>query len=367
MATVYFTDLRARPGRSLLDKIEGLLKRVKLGRKVKKNDLAAVKLHFGERGNCAFLRPVYLRTVVDHLRQAGCRPFLTDTNTLYSGSRSDGVSHIGTAVLNGFDYSVVGCPIVIADGVRGGNGVKVPVKGEVLSEVSIARDIIDADALVVVTHFKGHELCGFGGTLKNLGMGCATREGKLVQHSTVGPAINVERCKGCSLCLDYCPANAIKLSNKKATIEGHRCIGCGECILVCPQGAVEIQWNEDQDRFQKKMVEHAAGALSGKEGRAVFLNFLMQISPACDCYPCNDAPLVRDLGILASADPVAVDAASVDLVTQTAGLPGSVVKRTLKAGEDKFRAVYPNIDWNIQLDHAAKLGLGERSYHLVKV
>jgi uncharacterized Fe-S center protein len=367
MSTVYFTDLRTRPKRNLLDKIDGLIKRMKINKKIKKNDLVAIKLHFGEQGNCAFLRPVFLRTVVEQVKALGARPFLTDTNTLYTGSRSNGVSHITTAIQNGFDYAVIGCPIIIADGLRGSNGVKIPIGGEVLDQVNIAKEIVDADALIVVTHFKGHELSGFGGALKNMGMGCATREGKLVQHSTVGPKINVERCKGCSLCLDYCPANAISVKNKRAAIEGHACIGCGECTVICPQGAIEIQWNEDQDRFQKKMVEHAAGAVKDKEDKAVFLNFLMQVSPCCDCYPHNDAPIVRDIGILASLDPVAIDAASVDLVNAEESMPGTAIKRKLEAGDDKFRAMYPAIDWNVQLDHAEKLKMGERKYQLVKV
>ncbi len=367
MTTVYLTDVRTRPGRSLLDKIDGLLKRVKAARRVKKDDVCAVKLHFGERGNCAFIRPVMIRVVVDHLRALGCRPFLTDTNTLYKGSRSDAVSHIETAVRNGFDYAVVGCPLVIADGLKGKSSVKVPIGGELLSEVSIARGIWDADSLVVVSHFKGHELSGFGGALKNMGMGCAAREGKLVQHSTLGPAIDAGQCKGCKRCISYCPAGAISVAGKTATIEGHKCIGCGECILICPNGAVQVQWNEAQDHFQKKIVEHAAGALKGKEGRTVFINFLMQVSPACDCYPNNDAPIVPDIGILASLDPVAIDAASVDLVNARDALPGTALKRGSKAGRDKFRALYPDVDWNVQLDHAAKMGLGSREYKIVKV
>lgn len=367
MSTVYFTDLRTRPRRNLLDKISELLSRTKMDKKIKKNDLVAIKLHFGEPGNCAYVRPVFLRTVVDRVRQAGARPFLTDTNTLYTGPRSNGVTHIDIAVRNGFDYAVVGCPIVIADGIRSSSGVKVAISGELLDEVNIAREIVEADALIVVSHFKGHELSGFGGTLKNMGMGCATREGKLLQHSTVRPKINVEKCEGCSLCLDYCPSNAIALKEKKAFIEGRRCIGCGECAVVCPSGSVEIEWNEDPERFQKKMVEHACGVLKGKEGKAIFLNFLMQISPTCDCYPHNDMPIVKDIGIVASADPVSVDAASCDLVNGEESMAGSAIKEVLGKGEDKFRAIFPRIDWKVQLDHAERLGLGERAYTMVKI
>lgn len=367
MSTVYFTDLRTRPKRSLLDKIEELLQRGKIDKKIRKNDIVAIKLHFGERGNCAYLRPVFLQPIVQKVKAIGARPFLTDTNTLYTGSRSNGVTHLTTAVQNGFDYGVVGCPLIIADGIRGLSGRKVAIPGEVLKEVNIAQDIADADALIAVTHFKLHDLSGFGGALKNIGMGSATREGKLIQHSTVSPRVNVQQCKGCSLCLDYCPANAIAIKEKKANIEGHRCIGCGECIVMCPQGAVEIEWNEESDKFQKKMVEHACGALSGKKGKCLFLNFLIQISPACDCYPNNDAAIVKDIGILTSSDPVAIDAASCDLVNQEDSLPGTAIKRPRGKGEDKFRAVYPNIDWHVQLDHAERLGMGEKAYKLVKV
>jgi len=367
MSKVFFTDLRAQPKRNLFNKIEYLLDRLTIDRRIKKNDLVAIKLHFGEAGNAAYLRPVFLRTIVDKVTSLGARPFLTDTNTLYTGSRSNGVNHLMTAIHNGFDYSCVGCPIIIADGLRGTNGVKVGIKGEVLKETHIARDIADADAIIAVTHFKLHELSGFGGALKNLGMGCATREGKLVQHSTLGPKINVKTCKGCKLCLDYCSQSAIRLKDKKAMIEGHKCIGCGECIMICPHGAIEIQWNEEQSKFQKKMVEHALGALKGKEKKSIFLNFVMQVSPACDCYPHNDASIVRDIGITASLDPVAIDAASADLVNNEPSMPGTAIKKPMQGGEDKFRAVYPTIDWNIQLDHGEKMGMGTRRYTLVKV
>ena len=366
MSKVFFTDTRARPDRNLLNKIENLLERMKVDKTVKKADLVAIKIHFGELGNCAFLRPVFLRPIVKKLKDIGAQPFLTDTNTLYKGSRSNAVSHIDTAVYNGFDYASVGCPMIIADGLRGANGVKVNVPGDVLKEVSIAREIVEADSMIVVTHFKLHELSGFGGALKNLGMGGASREGKLVQHSTLAPQVNIEKCKGCKVCFDYCPAGAISLNEKMALIEGMTCIGCGECIAICPEGAIEIQWTDDADLFQKKMVEHAYGVLQGKK-KTIFLNFVIDVSPACDCYPCNDAPIIRDVGILASFDPVSIDAASADLVNNEESLPGTVVKQSLRRGQDKFSTVYPSVDWNVQLDHAEKLGLGERKYLLVKV
>jgi uncharacterized Fe-S center protein len=367
MSKVYFTDLRTNPKRNLLTKIQDLLNRLKVDTHIKKNDIVAIKVHFGEKGNTAYLRPVFLRAIVERVAKGGAKPFLTDTNTLYTGSRSDAVSHMTTAVENGFDYSCVNCPIIIADGLRGNSGVKVPIKGEVLKDVSIAKEIIESDCLVAVTHFKGHELSGFGGALKNLGMGCATKEGKLAQHSSVKPIVNVNTCKGCKTCLEYCPATAISVYAKKASINESKCIGCGECLLVCPCNAIEVQWNESQDLFQKKMVEHACGALLGKEKKALFLNFLLQVSPACDCYPNSDAPIVRDIGILASTDPVSIDAASCDLVNDEQSLPNTAIRKPLKKGEDKWRAMFPTIDWNIQLDHAEKLGLGERAYTIIKI
>ena len=367
MSKVFFTDLRTSPKRNLLDKISDLLKRTKLDGKIKTNDLVAIKLHFGELGNTAYLRPVFLRTIVERVKECGGKPFLTDTNTLYTGSRSDAVSHLNTAIANGFDFSCVGCPIVIADGLRGSSGVRVPVNGHVLKEVSIAKEITDADVILAVTHFKAHELSGFGGAIKNIGMGCATREGKLVQHSTVAPRINPATCKGCKLCTDYCSVKAISMHGKKAEIESTVCIGCGECIIICPFKAIEIQWNESPDIFQKKMVEYAAGALHGKKNKSLFLNFVVQVSPACDCYANNDAPIVRDIGILASDDPVAIDAASCDLVNNEPSLPNTAIKNLLPPGDDKWRALYPSIDWSLQLDHAECIGMGKQAYTMVKI
>ncbi|HEY3276022.1 MAG TPA: DUF362 domain-containing protein [Syntrophorhabdaceae bacterium] len=367
MSKVYFTDLRTSLKRNIYDKIESLLDRTKIDTKVRERDLTAIKLHFGEFGNTAFLRPVYIRIVADRIRKAGGRPFLTDTNTLYTGSRSDSVGHLDTAIRNGFDYSCVGAPLIIADGLKGKNSTKVTIEGEALKEVSIAADIVDSDSIVVVTHVKAHEISGMGGALKNVGMGCAAREGKLVQHSTVAPVIGKSACKGCGFCLHYCPAQAISIDSKKAWISGEACIGCGECIIVCPHHAIEIQWNESPDIFQKKMVEYAMGALKGKEKKSLFLNFLLQVSPACDCYGHNDAAIVRDIGILASSDPVAIDAASADLINLEASMPNTAIKAACGAGEDKWRALYPRIDWRVQIDHGEKMGLGKKAYQLIKV
>lgn len=367
MSKVYFTDLRTTPKRGLFNKIDDLLSRVKIDSKIKKNDIVAVKLHFGEYGNVAYIRPVFLRTIVSRIKSLNAKPFLTDTNTLYTGTRSDAVNHLTTAMRNGFDYACVECPLIIADGLRGSTETKVPIKGEVLKETSIAREIAEADGIVVVTHFKAHELTGFGGALKNMGMGCATRKGKLIQHSSLAPQVNKGVCRGCKACFDSCPAGAIFLDDKKAFIDEKKCIGCGECLLMCPFGAIETKWDSDHDLFQKKMAEYALGALKGKEKKALFLNFVMQVSPACDCYPNNDAPIVRDIGILASDDPVSIDAASCDLVNNEDSMPNTTIKHHLGKGEDKWHALYPAIDWNIQLNHAEKIGIGEREYMLTKI
>ena len=374
-SVVFFSDLRAGP-KTLLDKLDALLERTDLKKKIKERDLVAIKLHFGEKGNTGFVRPIFLRRIVDRVKECKGKPFLTDTNTLYRGMRQEAVSHLINAYQNGFSYSVVDAPILIADGLRGSSGVKVTINQPHLKTVSVAHAIHTADVLVGVTHFKGHELSGFGGTLKNLGMGCASREGKLAQHSNISPKVKAKACKGCQLCLATCAHEAISIHPPGAEIESKRmtalidpktCVGCGECILTCPTGAIQIQWNETVPIFQKKMVEHAYGVVQKKKGRLLFLNFLTQISPACDCWNFSDAPIVGDIGILGSEDPVAIDQASVDLVNQQEGNRSSKLPKHWNPGEDKFRALYPEADWSIQLAYGEEIGLGTREYELIKV
>ena len=241
------------------------------------------------------------------------------------------------------------------------------MEGELLKKVYIGSEIVEADSLVCLTHFKCHELTGFGGAIKNLGMGCASRKGKLVQHSTVAPKVAEQYCTGCGICPRSCAHDAIVITGGKAAIDPQKCTGCSRCITVCPVKAINIQWNEAADLVMRKMAEYAKGALTGKEGRAVFLSFITQVSPACDCYGHADALIVNDIGICASSDPVAIDQACADLVNGARGNEGSALQSGHEAGGDKFRGCWPEIPWEVQLEHGEKVGLGSRRYELVRI
>ena len=366
-STVYFIDLRATPRESLVAKIARLIKTAGLSKTVKERDMVAVKLHFGEMGNTAFIRPVFIRKIVEAIKDVGGKPFLTDANTLYAGTRSDAPSHLITAVHNGFAFSVVDAPIIIADGLRGKSTIPVTVNQKNFTKVYIASEIVQADSLVAVAHFKGHEISGFGGTIKNVGMGCASRKGKLAQHSDLKPKVVKKKCIGCGDCIAHCSQQALSLVEEKAAIDQQTCIGCGECIIICPNEAIQIQWSKSASVFQEKMVEYAQGVLQGKKNKTLFINFITDVSPACDCYSFNDAPIVGDIGVVASTDPVAIDQASVDLVNREAAVANSCLKKNIGPGEDKFGGVYPKVDWTIQLKYAEKLGLGSRDYELQKI
>lgn len=366
-SNVYFIDMRATIKENFIGKIGRLMQTAGLSTIIENRDLTAVKIHFGEMGNAAFIRPVYVRKVVEMVKQAGGVPFLTDANTLYAGTRSDAPHHLSTAIANGFAYAVVQAPLIIADGLRGKNEIAVAIHQKRFESVYIGTDIVEADALISVAHFKGHELSGFGGTIKNVGMGCASRKGKLAQHSGLSPKISGEQCIGCGECMQHCSQQAIAMVDEKARIDDEACIGCGECILICPNEAVTVQWSRSIPVFLENMVEYTLGVLKGKPHKAFFINFITDVSPACDCYPANDAPIVKNIGVVASTDPVAIDQASVDLVNAEPALAGSRLATNTAAGEDKFKGIYPQVDWEIQLDYAEKLGLGGRTYELVKL
>ncbi len=366
-SNVYFIDFRASFKKNLMAKIDDLLDAVELSKVVKPRDLAAVKIHFGEKGNTAFIRPVFIRRIIEYIQKTGACPFLTDANTLYAGARGDSPHHIRTAIQNGFAFAVTNAPIIIADGLRGKSETAVAINRKHFHEVYIGTDIVEADALISVAHFKGHELSGFGGAMKNLGMGCASRRGKMAQHAEMEPKIILKKCIGCGECVSHCAQGALSLVDEKAVIDPDKCIGCGECILVCPNEAIQVNWNQSVPLFLEKMVEYTEGVLKNKQGKTLCINVINNVSPACDCPPFNDAPIVRDIGFLASTDPVAIDRASIDLVNAEKALEGSCLKVNTAPGEDKFRGVYPKIDWTTQFDYAEQLGLGNNEYELIKI
>ncbi|HBZ56168.1 MAG TPA: 4Fe-4S ferredoxin [Syntrophobacteraceae bacterium] len=378
---VFFSDLRATKDRNLLDKIRALMGALEPARHLKRRGTTAIKIHFGERGNTAFIRPLLVRPIVDEIMAVGSKPFLTDANTLYIGSRGNAVDHLNTALANGFSPSVVGAPVIIADGLDGKDEVPIPVSLKHFEHVYIGSAVARANNLVSLAHFKLHEMAGFGGALKNVGMGAASRRGKMAQHCDVAPLVHEAKCVGCGACAEVCGHEAITLKDrpakagakrgkgkKLAQINGQRCVGCGMCLHTCPNGAIDINWATALPSFLERMVEYTVGAIKGKEGNSLFFNFLTQISPACDCYPHADAPLVPDIGILASLDPIAIDQASADLLNSQAGLPSSCLEGdALAPGSDKIRAVYPMIPWEHQLEYAEQVGLGTRAYELIPV
>lgn len=320
---------------------------------VEKGDLTALKLHFGEAGCDSFLRPIFVRKAVDWVKSKGGKPFLTDTNTLYTGSRKNSVDHLITALEHGFGFEVTGAPLIIADGLRSGNFVSVPVDGRVFQSVKIASDIAAADSMVVLSHFKGHVMSGFGGAVKNLAMGCAPAQGKKEEHSA-RMAVDQRHCIGCGRCYRSCPVKAISMVSNKASVQKETCIGCGECLTVCPASAISLDYTTDLSAFQQRMAEYALGAVKTKKKPVVYVNFVMDITPQCDCVPWSDRAVAADLGFASSTDPVALDKACLDMINR-------------EAGKDVFSDLYSKIDHMEQLRHAEKIGLGTMEYSLLEV
>ncbi len=366
-AKVFLADARSHnPKTSTLAKLERLLERLELGSILAEGELAAIKLHFGELGNDAYVGPVYARAVVDAVRRTGAKPFLADTNTLYTGSRSNAVDHADTAVRHGFDWAVCGAPVIIADGLRGGNWREVEIGKKWFRAVKIAGDFADADAIIALSHFKGHEMAGFGGAIKNLAMGCAPAIGKREQHS-VRFFVKAKACIGCMACAAVCPSKAIDPIEGKALIDRGRCIGCGECSTRCPVRAISMDWETELPEFIERLVEYAYGAVKGKEGKTAYVTFVTKVVPDCDCSSWSDLPVVPDIGILASRDPVAIDQAAFDLVKAAPVSAGSVLEGKGGPGDDKFALLHPETRGSSQLEYAQGIGLGSRSYELVRI
>ncbi|MDR1775533.1 MAG: DUF362 domain-containing protein [Actinomycetes bacterium] len=373
-ATVYFMPLATKQRRSMLERITDALDRCGLPDIVRPGAPVAVKVHFGEAGNTAFVSPLYARAVVTRIKQLGGKPFLTDANTLYSGMRTNAVDHLECAIANGFGYSSVGAPIIIADGLISRDSVEVALNGtRHFDSVRISSAVHDADAMVVISHVKGHAEAGFGAAIKNVGMGLGCRSAKQRMHSGVKPRVDFAACRACGRCVTWCNYDAIdmrddrnKPGRRHAFIDKHRCIGCGQCVAACAYEAIAVNWTSDPESFLERTVEHTAGVLAGfAAGQVCYLNFLTDISPDCDCWTFSDAPIVPDIGILASNDIVAIDRASIDLVESAVGAAGSRADG-VGAGTEKFRAIH-GVGPEHSATYAEQLGLGTCRYRLEEI
>ena len=368
---VFFTNLRTTPTSNLLDKMERLVRRAGIAGIDFENRFAAIKIHFGEPGNMAYLRPQYAARMAGLLRSLGAKPFLTDANTLYSGRRANAVDHLQSAMENGYNPISAQCQVIIADGLKGIDYREIEIDGEYCKAPKIGAAVAGADIVISMTHFKGHEQTGFGGTLKNLGMGCASVGGKLELHCAAQPVVKTENCRGCNICVKHCAHDAIHLNpERKAEIDYSKCVGCGQCIALCQYDSASMGANDTSERLNYKIAEYTKAVLKDKPNFHV--SFIMNVSPECDCWNHNDAAVVPDLGIAASFDPVALDKACADLVIHAPAL--QTVNRLTESrphehleDTDKFRLMHPDTDWLAGLTHAEKIGIGNMQYELIEV
>jgi len=352
--SVYFIKATREDSDEILSrKADRVFAELGLEGKIAKENLVALKIHFGETGNIGYIKPLWLKHIIQRIKGKTSRAYITDTNALYTGKRSNAPEHLQLAAGHGFSLPKIHIPVVIADGLIGRDDQDIPVNLPRIRIAKLASAFLNTDYLVSLSHFTGHLLTGFGATLKNLGMGCASRAGKLDQHSDVHPWVDAEACTNCSICMEYCPVGAIQRGERSAVIIDDMCIGCGECLVVCTVGAVKMRWDQDVIRIQEKMAEYASSIGRLFEGKLACLNFLLNVTKNCDCMAKKEPAVVEDVGIVCSADPIAADKASVDLINQT-------------SGKDIFREIH-HVDWSVQLRHAQEVGLGNMSYELIEL
>ncbi len=375
-ATVYFTTFKTTFQENLLQKLERLIRRAGIGQIDFTDRYAAIKIHFGEHGNLAFLRPNYARVVADVIKDLGGKPFLTDCNTLYVGSRKNALDHLDTAYLNGFTPYATGCQVIIADGLKGTDEVLIPIDGDYVKEAKVGRALMDADILISLTHFKGHEATGFGGAMKNIGMGGGSRAGKMEQHSAGKPYVKTPWCVGCGMCTKVCAHSAITIAERKASIDHQHCVGCGRCIGVCPKDAVQASGDESNDILNCKIAEYTLAIC--KDRPCFHIALICDVSPYCDCHSENDRPIIPNVGMLASFDPVALDQACADLCNRQPVLPDSILAEHMAEAKpkehgdcacqyDHFHYVHPDTNWRSCIAHAVKIGLGTDQYELITI
>ena len=373
-STVYFTDFRTKAfGDGLPNKLRKLIRRAGIERLNMDGKFVAIKMHFGELGNISYLRPNYARAVVDVVKELGGKPFLTDCNTMYPGSRKNALEHLYCAWENGFTPLTVGCPILIGDGLKGTDDIEVPVAGgEYVRAAKIGRAIMDADVFISLTHFKGHETTGFGGTIKNIGMGCGSRAGKTEQHSNGQPTIDPEICRGCMRCQRECANGGLEFDEaaRRMRVNTKNCVGCGRCLGACNFDAISFRDSAALTELNCRMAEYTKAVVDGRPN--FHISLVVDVSPNCDCHCENDAPILPNLGMFASFDPLALDQACVDACLAAAPLPNSqlsdhMAEKGFIDHHDHFKNSTPESEWRSCLEHAEKIGLGSREYELVVV
>lgn len=370
---VYYTDFRAKLGEGLPLKLQRLLRTAGIDQIDMDGKFVAIKMHFGELGNLGFLRPNYARAVADVVKSLGGKPFLTDCNTLYPGSRKNALEHLYCAWENGFTPMTVGCPIIIGDGLKGTDDVEVPVEGgEYVTAAKIGRAVMDADIFISLSHFKGHETTGFGGAIKNIGMGCGSRAGKKEQHSNGKPVIDPEACRGCKRCLKECANDGLVFNEltRKMEVDTEHCVGCGRCIGACNFDAIAFATDAATKELNCRMAEYTKAVIDGRPN--FHISLVMDISPNCDCHAENDAPILPDIGMFCSFDPLALDQACVDACLRQQPLPGSQLYDNMhREGfcdhHDHFVNSTPESEYKTCLEHAAKIGIGSREYELIEM
>jgi uncharacterized Fe-S center protein len=368
-AKVYFTDFRATNGINMPDKLAKLIRRAGIEEIPLEGKFCAIKMHFGELGNLAFLRPNYAKAVADVLKGKGGMPFLTDCNTLYPGNRKNALEHLDCANLNGFNTVTTGCQIIIGDGLRGTDDIAVPVpNGEYIKEAMIGRAIMDAGVFISPNHSKGHEMTGFGGAIKNIGMGCGSRAGKMLQHNEGKPRVDASLCRSCRRCAKECGSDAISYESGKAVINEDLCKGCGRCIGACAFDAIENVNGNATELLCFKMAEYAYAVCAGRPH--FHISLVVDVSPNCDCHGENDVPILPNIGMFASFDPVALDQACADACQKEAPVKNSQLSDNLARPDwhfyhDHWKDSNPNVRWEETLIQAEKIGLGTREYELI--